>query len=117
MSDQEPINRSQIASRLRAAREAAGLTQGQVAKLVKLHRPTISEVEAGRRKVTGEELSTLGRVYGVTVEWLIHGSTPGVEPDEERIMLAARQLSKMGEKDLEKLMALIRMLRKSGGTR
>ena len=38
--------REQIAARLRAAREAAGLSQGQVAKLLKLHRPTVSEIEA-----------------------------------------------------------------------
>lgn len=48
--------REHIAARLRVAREAAGLSQGQVAKLMGLHRPTISEIEAGRRRVTGEEL-------------------------------------------------------------
>ena len=38
-----------IASRLRSAREMAGLSQGQVAKMLGMHRPTISEIEAGRR--------------------------------------------------------------------
>ena len=40
--------KSTIAARIRAAREAAGLSQGQVARKLKMHRPTISEIEAGR---------------------------------------------------------------------
>jgi transcriptional regulator with XRE-family HTH domain len=49
--------KKQIASRLRLARESAGLSQGQVAKKMNLHRPTVSEIEAGRRRVSAEELA------------------------------------------------------------
>ena len=38
--------RMQIAQRFRQAREQAGLSQGQAARLMKVHRPTISEIEA-----------------------------------------------------------------------
>ena len=104
--------REQIATRLRAAREAAGLSQGQVAKLLKWHRPTVSEIEAGRRRVAGEELAQFATLYGVSVEWL---TTASNEPDatEDRILLAARELSKMKDKDLDRLMSLLQMLRKS----
>jgi transcriptional regulator with XRE-family HTH domain len=103
--------REQIAARLRTAREAAGLTQGQVAKLLKLHRPTISEIEAGRRRVAGEELAQFAVLYGVSIEWL---TTASGESDaaEDRILLAARELSKMKDQDLDRLMSLLRMLRK-----
>ena len=56
--------RKAIASRLRLSREMAGLTQGQVAKSLDWHRPTVSEIEAGRRRVSAEELTTLAEVYG-----------------------------------------------------
>jgi transcriptional regulator with XRE-family HTH domain len=104
--------REEIANRLRSAREAAGLSQGQVAKILDLHRPTISEIEAGRRKVSGEELTRFAVLYGVGVEWLT--SSPG-DPDaaEDRILLAARELSKMKDQDLDQLMSLLRMIRKS----
>lgn len=104
--------REQIAARLRAAREAAGLSQGQVAKLLKCHRPTVSEIEAGRRRVAGEELAQFASLYAVSVEWL---TTASAEPDatEDRILLAARELSKMKDQDLDRLMSLLRMLRKS----
>lgn len=103
--------REQIANRLRTAREAAGLSQGQVAKLLDYHRPTISEVEAGRRKVSGEELTRFASLYSVSVEWL---TSAAVESDaaEDRIMLAARELSKMKDQDLDRLMSLLQMIRK-----
>ena len=47
----------QIANRIRTARENAGLSQGQAAKLLGFQRPTISEIEAGRRRVTAVELA------------------------------------------------------------
>lgn len=59
-----------IAERLRTARETAGLTQSQSAKLLGLHRPSISEIEAGRRKVSGDELKQFADIYGVGVAWL-----------------------------------------------
>jgi transcriptional regulator with XRE-family HTH domain len=103
--------REQIANRLRAAREAAGLSQAQVAKLLDYHRPTISEVEAGRRKVSGEELTRFASLYSVGVEWL---TSAAVESDaaEDRIMLAARELSKMKDQDLDRLMSLLQMIRR-----
>lgn len=105
--------RALIASRLRAAREAAGLSQGQVAKLMGFHRPTISEMEAGRRRVSAEELAKLAELYGVGVEWIATKNANEKDFVDEKISLAARELSKMNDVDLERLMSLIRMLRKS----
>lgn len=108
--------RERIAARLRLARESAGLTQGQVARLMQMHRPTISEIEAGRRRVSAEELAQLAGLYGVSTTWLTteRESEPGEADD--RILLAARQLSKLKQADLNRLMNLIRMLRHREGS-
>lgn len=103
--------REQIAARMRSAREAAGLSQGQAAKLLDLHRPTISEIEAGRRKVSGEELTQFAALYAVSVEWLT-STTTETDAAEDRILLAARELSKMKDQDLDRLMGLLKMIRK-----
>lgn len=100
-----------VAERLREAREASGLSQGQVAKKLKMHRPTISEIEAGRRKVTAEELGRFAQLYGISVDWIVGGSTED-ESSDARIRIAARELSKMSEPDLNRLMRMLRMLRK-----
>ena len=101
-----------IQNRLREAREASGLSQGQVAKKLEMHRPTISEIEAGRRKVSAQELELFSQVYGVSLDWIINGSSAD-NPADARILMAARELSKMSESDLERLMTTLRMLRKS----
>lgn len=100
-----------IAERIREAREAAGLSQGQVARKLDMHRPTITEIEAGRRKVSAEELGRFASLYGVSAEWLVNGSTSD-ESGNARLLLAARELSKMSDADLDRLMKMLRMLRK-----
>ncbi len=42
----------QIAVRARLARENSGLSQGQAAKRLGLLRPSLTESEAGRRKIS-----------------------------------------------------------------
>lgn len=100
-----------IQNRLREAREASGLSQGQVAKKLEIHRPTVSEIEAGRRKVSAQEIEQFSKIYGVPVDWIINGSNAD-DPADARILIAARELSKMSEADLERLMTTLRMLRK-----
>ena len=48
-----------IASRIRAARRLARLSQGPVAKMLGLQRPSVTEIEAGNRAVAAEELARL----------------------------------------------------------
>lgn len=102
-----------VSDRLREAREAAGLSQGQVARKLGMHRPTISEIEAGRRKVSAEELELFASTYNVSSEWIVTGAT-GDETLDARVLMAARELSRMKDADLDKLMKTLRMLRKSG---
>ena len=108
----QAATRQSIASNLRLAREMAGLTQGQVAKNLGWHRPTVSEVEAGRRRVSAEELSALAELYGVDVGWVIGEDPPS---SSARATLAARELSKLRDEDLDRLLDLIRSLKTSGG--
>lgn len=110
MTTQSREQRSSIADRLRMARESAGLSQGQVAKLMGFHRPTISEIEAGRRRVSADELTQFAELYGVETGWIL--SEQESDPSEDKILLAARQLSKMSGDDLNRLMKLVTMLKK-----
>ena len=106
--------RKVVASRLRTAREMAGLSQAQVAKILSLHRPSVSEMEAGRRKVSVDELTKLAKIYSVDMEWLA-GSTPDTKNGDERIRFAARQLAKLKSDDLDKVLNLLQALRPKKG--
>src|SRR5580765_4598636 len=105
------IKRSEIATRLKTARKQAGLSQGQVARLLNLHRPSISEAEAGRRRVSAEELSELARIYGVSASWLAGEEGSGTTESEIRTELAARELAKLSPEDLDRVLQLLSTLR------
>jgi len=102
--------RATIASRLRAARQQAGLSQGQVAAMLDLHRPSVSEVEAGRRRVSAEEISRFAEVYNVSVSWLMSEESEVPDPAVE---LAARELAKLKKEDLDTVLNVIRTFRKA----
>ena len=94
-------------ARLRAAREAAGLSQGQVAKLMNMHRPTISEMEAGNRRITADELAKLADLYDTKMSWLLGDAPERAATDDPKLQLAARELSKLKPDDLDRLLKLI----------
>jgi transcriptional regulator with XRE-family HTH domain len=106
--------REMIAARLRAARELAGLSQGQVAKLMKLHRPTISEIEAGRRRVSADELRELAQHYRTSVGWLTGEEGEVIDPRDDRIRLAARELGKLSQEDLDRVLRVLATVRARG---
>jgi transcriptional regulator with XRE-family HTH domain len=91
-----------LGERLRQARDAAGLSQGQVARLLKMHRPTITDMEGGSRKVTAGELARFSELYKVSLEWLT-----GTETHNSKVKMAARKLSALKDRDLETAMRII----------
>lgn len=58
------INQMELARRLRLARTGVGLSQDAVAAELKVPRPTISQIEAGKRGVSSLELMKLAKLYG-----------------------------------------------------
>lgn len=110
MSDKTNL-KHRIAGRLREARTLAGLSQGQVARMLNIHRPTISEIEAGNRNVTATELARFGEIYDVSVAWLSGEGSEQLEPDDDRLQLAFRELKKLKPDDLNKLMRALAALR------
>lgn len=106
MDDPEQ-KRAIIASRIREARRAAGLSQGQVARLLGLQRPSVSEMEAGRRRVSGEEITRLAELFDVKPSWLLGEGAETADPHDTKLQLAARELAKLKPEDLDRLLALL----------
>ncbi len=102
-----------VASRLREARNLAGLSQGQVARMLGLHRPTISEIEAGNRNVTAAELARFGEIYDVGVSWLSGQGAEKLDPSDDRVQLAFRELQKLKPDDIDKLLKVLAAVRSS----
>ena len=104
-----PTEKFDIARRLREAREQAGLSQGQSSRLLGMHRPTLSEIEAGRRKVSTDELVKFAELYRVSTAWLI-GEV--IEDSIPEITIAARELARLKPADREKVLTFLRSVSK-----
>ena len=121
MTDLESAKRVRIAERLKEARKLAGLSQGHVAKMLGLHRPSVTEMEAGNRRVSADELARLSEIYDVSVDWLLGKAPEALDAQDPRLELAARELSKLKPEDLEHLLRLFAAMRSdsdaTGGNR
>lgn len=111
MSSFEVPKRSRVAERLREARKLAGLSQSQVAQMLGLHRPAVSEMEAGNRRVSADELARLAEIYDVNMTWLVGKGPEKIDAADPRLELAARELTKLKPDDLERLLRLLAAMR------
>ena len=94
---------NELGTRLKKAREYLGLTQEDVAKLMEVSRVIITNIEAGTRKVSAEELSKFSKIYGWTMEELLEG-----EKKEKDIPMFARSFSELSKEDQEEIINLIK---------
>jgi transcriptional regulator with XRE-family HTH domain len=112
MTDIDSNKRSLIAERLKEARKLAGLSQGHVAKMLGLHRPSMTEIEAGNRRVSAEELLRLAEIYDVNVAWLLGEAPETFDAQDPRLELAAREMTKLKPEDLDRLLRLLAAMRR-----
>jgi transcriptional regulator with XRE-family HTH domain len=64
-----------LGARLRRAREQRGLLLSAVAKLLGVSRQTLHRWETDAFEPSVEMLARLSELYGVTIDFLIHGDT------------------------------------------
>ncbi len=72
-----------LAERLTALRKRAGLSQGDVAERLNVSRQAVSRWETGLTVPSTDNLSRLGRLYGVTLDELLSYSAP-LPPEKPR---------------------------------
>jgi transcriptional regulator with XRE-family HTH domain len=111
MNDIDSDRRIAIAKRLKEARKLAGLSQGQVANIIGLHRPSITEIEAANRRVSADELARLAKIYDVSVGWVLGETPETLDAHDPKLELAARELAKLKPDDLERLLKLLAAMR------
>ncbi len=100
-----------IASRISIARKRAGLSQAQVATELNIPRPSVSEMEAGRRRVSAEELVSFADLYQVDLDWLAGRGVSESNKMRDTLQLAARDVANLKSEDLEKVIDLLTSLK------
>jgi transcriptional regulator with XRE-family HTH domain len=71
MADLNELSAQEIGRRLRIARENADVRQDDAAQVIGMSRPTLVSIEKGVRRVRIQEIQTLARHYGVSVNALL----------------------------------------------
>ncbi|MDO9345525.1 MAG: helix-turn-helix transcriptional regulator [Pseudomonas sp.] len=112
MTDCRQDERNEIGDRLRQAREYVGLSQDEVASMLGLSRPSITNMELGVRKVEALELSKLAKLYHRTFEYLLTGSEPAADGPEQLAFLA-RAVKGLSDKDLGEVARFAEFLKQS----
>lgn len=101
------MDRSKTAQRLQKAREAAGLSRTQAARLMNLHHQRILDAETGDWNPSNREIHTFANLYEVSVEWL-KGNRPDI--DESKINDIICDIKKLSPDDQIKLKELLTMI-------
>lgn len=106
--------------RLAAAREAAEMTQKDLAKRVGVKLATLRNWEDDIAEPRANRLSTLSGLLGVTLRWLLTGEGEGVDPpgeaaeipeDMTAVLAEIRALHTQARQTAEKLAVLEKRLR------
>ena len=83
------IDKKQIGKRIRHRREAAGLSQEQLAEKLELSTNHISSIECGKSLLTTKRLLDLCDILGGTPNYYLLGE---IEPEADRITSLVKKL-------------------------
>lgn len=95
----------EFANRCHDARIAAGLSQAQAARLLRVSQPYVSMVESGDRMVDAPLVSKMCDVYAVSGDWLL-----GLKDESDLPPELIAQTQKLPPADRYKLRKLLAMM-------
>ena len=123
MNPLDVLDPETLGARLRVARSRADMTQGSVAKCMKIARTTLVAIEQGQRRIRPKELVAMAQLYGTSINQL--GRLSAVQVDllprfralptapHDPAVAAARLLNDLVAAELELERMLNRPLRRN----
>ena len=104
----EPV---ELGRRLREAREYLGLSQEQVADHLGIPRPSVSTIEAGKRRITFLELKRLAALYRRPLDYFSDDVPASTDETTDALFRTAQELSTA---DREQVLRFAQFLRTAG---
>lgn len=93
---------NELGQRLQRARIALNLSQEYIAQQLGVSRSAISQIELGKRKVTGDELTIFSNIYGISTDELLKG-----RPVEMPSQVFTRRFQQLDEIDQNEILNLM----------
>jgi transcriptional regulator with XRE-family HTH domain len=106
---EDATERSLLGERLREARKYVGLSQEEVAGLLKMPRTALTDIENGQRKVEALELKRMADLYRQSVSFFTGEDATAPLPAD--VAHLARQASTLSAQDREELGRFAEFLR------
>jgi transcriptional regulator with XRE-family HTH domain len=106
----DETERRRLGEKLRDARKYVGLSQEEVAGILKLPRTALTDIENGQRKVEALELKRLAELYRQPVSYFT-GEDDAASPLPADVAHLARQAAALSAKDREELGRFAEFLR------
>jgi transcriptional regulator with XRE-family HTH domain len=103
-----------LGERLRESREFLGLSQQEVADLLELTRPAVTNIETGKRKVSTLELREFARLYRKPYDWLIGESNDPTPSEDELTQALYRATNELSDRDRAQLLRFAQFLSEAG---
>ena len=97
---------SDLGRRMQKARSEFSLSQEYVANKLDISRSAVSQIERGKRKVSGDELKILSVILGISADELLTGDQ--AEPPSQ---IFARRFEELDEADQNEILNLIEFKR------
>ena len=77
------MNTLHVGSEIRKLREASGMSQEELAGIIGVSRPSMVNIESGKRKISAQELIQFAEIFGLTLDQLVNPkSRPEIGVDE-----------------------------------
>ena len=113
MTKDEEVFFKELGRRIAKLRKEAGLTQVQLAEILKISQQHMASFEAGRRKVSSSDIPLLAQLFGISTDELLGiqdkpvkpGPTPKLKRQLDQVSLMPKSKQKFISEMLEALIA------------
>lgn len=103
---------AEIGGRLAQLRKEKGITQGELAKLLNISQPMVSDYERGELRLHGELILQLTRILGVSADDLL-GREKQAKPNgsikNRKLLRQVQALDKLSKRDQQALLRTIEL--------
>lgn len=88
-----------LGPRIAALRHAAGISQSELAQMLKISPSTVGMYEQGRREPALDILAAMADIFGVTIDFLVTGKA-GSAQEEDRLTQLLMERVNIGDERL-----------------
>lgn len=105
------LNKKEMGARIKARRNALGMSREELAKKISVTAKTIANIEYGEKGMTLKNLYKMKQVLGVSIDYLMDGDDAFAGAEDKRRMLSENIMSSLSVCSVKQLGCMEQMAR------